>query len=67
MTENNRKHQILESLDSLDQTQAEKVLEYIKGLLYSSMDEASHKKLKRAAIKEIQQALSNKRKLNLSF
>ena len=66
MTNINRKHQILESLDSLDQDQTDKVLGYIKGLLYSSNDEVSHKKLKREALKEIRQAL-NKRKLNLSF
>jgi tellurite resistance protein len=65
MTNENKKNQILESLDSLDQAQAENVLEYIKGLLTSS--ETYHKKLKREAIKEIQQALKNKRKLNLSF
>jgi hypothetical protein len=65
MTNENKKSQILESLNSLNQTQAENVLEYIKGLLTSN--ETYHKKLKREAIKEIQQALKNKRKLNLSF
>lgn len=64
MTNKSKKNEILESLDSLDQSQADKVLEYIKGMLTSN--ETYHKKLKREAIKEIQQAL-NKRKLNLSF
>jgi hypothetical protein len=69
MTNINKKHQILESLDSLDQDQADKVLGYIKGLLYSPNDAASQQKLKREALKEIRQALSgkSKRKMNLSF
>lgn len=66
MTTINKKHQILETLNSLDQDQAEKVLGYIKGLL-SPNEEASQKKLKSEAMKQIRQALNNKRKLNLSF
>jgi hypothetical protein len=62
-----QKHQILESLDSLDQTQTEKVLEYIRVLLYTKKDEASHQTLKREALKEIRQALGNDRKLRPSF
>jgi len=65
MTNENKKNQILESINSLNQTQAENVLEYIKGLLTSN--DTYQKKFKREAIKEIQQALKNKRKLNLSF
>ena len=63
----NKKHQILESIDSLNQAQADKVLEYIKGLLYTSNDEAYYKKLKREGLKEIRQALSKGRKLNPAF
>ena len=57
MTSIHQKHQILDSLDSLDPSQAEKVLTYIKGLLYASPDEASQKQLKREAMKEIRRAL----------
>ena len=67
MTSSNKKNQILESLDSLDQDQADKVLGYIKGLLYTADREASYQKLKREGLKEIRKALNNKRKLNLSF
>ena len=66
MTSFNKKHQILESLNSLDQVQADKVLEYIKGLLYSSDDEA-HKNLKREALKEIRQALNKRTKVKVAF
>ena len=60
MTSIHQKHEILESLNSLDQSQAEKVLEYIKGLLYTTPDEASHKKFKREAMKEIRRALGKR-------
>ena len=67
MTSINQKHQILESLDSLDQTQTEKVLDYIKELLTTSRDDARYQTLKREAIKEIRQALGKGRKRNLAF
>lgn len=68
MTTINQKYQIVESLNSLDQMQTEKVLEYIKGLMYASQDEAaSHQQLKRQALKEIRQALGKGRKLRPSF
>ena len=68
MTNFLHKHQILESLDSLDSAQTEKVLEYIKGLVTPSKEAIGNKKLKREAMKEIRQALSNNgRKLNTAF
>jgi hypothetical protein len=67
MTTNDQKHQILESLDSLDQGQAEKVLEYIKGLQIPSRAGAEYQKFKREALKEIRQALGQHRKLRPSF
>ncbi len=67
MTLFHQKHQILESLDSLDPSQTEKVLEYIRVLLYTKKDETSHQRLKREALKEIRQALGNDRKLRPSF
>ena len=67
MTSINQKHQILDSLNSLDSTQAEKVLEYINGLLYTAPDEASQKRLKREAMKEIRRALGKERQLRPTF
>ena len=67
MTNIHHKHQILESLDSLNQAQAEKVLEYIKGLLTPSKEGTGYRKLKREAMKEIRQALGKGRKLNTAF
>jgi hypothetical protein len=66
MTNIHQKHQILESIEALDQTQAEQVLAYIKGLMVPR-DEAGHKKLKHEAMKEIRQALGKNRKLNAAF
>jgi hypothetical protein len=67
MTTLTQKHQILESLDALDQVQTEKVISYIRGLLTSSRDEAGYQKLKREALKEIRQALGNGPMLNPSL
>jgi hypothetical protein len=67
MTNIHQKHEIVESLDSLDQGQAEKVLQYIKGLLITNQDEATYQKFKREALKEIRQALGKSRKLKPSF
>ena len=67
MTSTYQKHQILESLNSLDQTQAEKVMEYIKGLLYATPDEASKKQFKREAMKEIRHALGKGRQVRPAF
>ena len=67
MTTNNQKNQILESLDSLDQRQAEKVLEYIKGLQLPTKAGVEYQKFKREALKEIRQALGQNRKLTPSF
>jgi hypothetical protein len=63
----NQKHQILESLDTLDQNQTEKVLNYINGLINVSREDVRYQSLKREAIKEIRQALSNGRKLSAAF
>ena len=66
MTTINQKHQILESIEALDQTQAEQVLAYIKGLV-TLRDEAGQRKLKREAMKEIRQALGKNRKMSAAF
>ena len=50
---------ILESLSSLDSNQAEKVVEYIKGLSVRSKDEDTYKMFKSQAMQEIRLALNN--------
>ncbi len=67
MTSFNQRHQILESLDYLDQGQTEKVLEYIRTLMHTHKDEVSHQSLKREALKEIRLALGKDRKLRPFF
>lgn len=66
MTNIHQKHQILESIEALDQTQAEQVLAYIQGLV-RHRDDAGYQKLKREAMKEIRHALGKGRKLNPAF
>lgn len=61
-----KKLQILESLNSLDQTQTEKVLAYIKDVL-TPKSEVEYKRNKREAMKEIRQALNLERRLKLSI
>lgn len=67
MTTTDQKHQILESLDYLNQAQADKVLGYIQGLMSTSHDQVRYKRQKTQAMKEIRQALSKGRKLNPTF
>ena len=57
-----RKHEILESLDEMDQTQMEKVLSYIKGMLDSEAAKTrAYENFKSHALREIRQALSEGR------
>jgi hypothetical protein len=67
MTTIHQRHEILDSLNALDASQAQKVLEYIKGLLYTTPDEATQKEIKREAMKEIRRALGKGRQLRPSF
>jgi hypothetical protein len=67
MTSFHQRHQILESLDSLDPNQTEKVLEFIKGLMYKTPDEASYKRFKQEAMKEIRSALGKRGQLRSAF
>ena len=62
-----QKIQIVESLDSLDQVQAAKVLEYIKAMLYTPREEMIHQNFKREAMKEIRKALSSDSGLSVSM
>jgi hypothetical protein len=59
MTTTYQKMEILRSLNNLDAAQSEKVLNYIKGLLFVQQKEFYHQNIKRhRAMKEIGQALS---------
>lgn len=62
MSNTTQKLSILESLNALDQAQAEKVLSYIKNLLNtSSEEEMRYQRFKREAMKEIRQAINHER------
>ncbi|HEY0652382.1 MAG TPA: hypothetical protein VGD65_04600 [Chryseosolibacter sp.] len=65
MTSINQKNQIVESLDSLDQDQTKKVLDYITSMIHSSSRD--DKRIKREALRQIRQALGNSRTLNPTF
>lgn len=67
MTSFYQRHQILASLDGLDQRQTEKVLEYIRSIQGSGKDESQHQKVKREAMKEIRLALGQDRTLKPYF
>lgn len=62
MSNTTQKLSILESLNALDQAQADKVLSYIKNLLNtSSEEEMRYQRFKREAMKEIRQAINHER------
>jgi ERCC4-type nuclease len=61
MTAMNRKYQILESINSLDQHQAEKVLNYIKGLTDLPKEDSNYQRMKTEAMKDIRNALGTER------
>jgi hypothetical protein len=67
MTSFHQRHQILASLDALDQGQTEKVLEYIRGLQHTRKDDSHHQHMKREAMKEIRLALGRDRTLRPYF
>ncbi len=62
-----QKQEILQALSSMDSAQAEKVLNYIQGLVNGQPSGMHYQKLKRQAMKEIRQALGQTRKFNSSF
>jgi hypothetical protein len=62
MTTATQKLQILECLSSLDATQTEKVLAYVKSMLVNR-DEYQYKRFKREAMREIRKALNTDRNL----
>jgi hypothetical protein len=59
-----QKHQILESLNDLDQSQAEQVLRYIQGLVKVQKNKIQyHANEKREAMRQIRQALTSEKNL----
>ena len=62
MTNTHQRNQILETLNVLDQDQADKVLAYMKGILYGDAKPAEYQKFKREAMRDIRQALTRERK-----
>ena len=62
---NSPKLAILQSLDSMDQTQMDEVLRYIKGVLNRTAPVSDYQTFKRQALKEIQQALRSEEKKGL--
>ncbi|MEO5601267.1 MAG: hypothetical protein ABIR06_10090 [Cyclobacteriaceae bacterium] len=66
MTSTNQKQEILKTLSSLDSIQAEKVLDFMKGLKKSNSSERHYETIKRQAMKEISQALKG-RQMHSSF
>lgn len=57
MTTMHQKLEIMQTLNRLDAVQSEKVLDYIKGLLYSPQSDLHRQHIRRKAMKEIGQAL----------
>ena len=51
------KRRILDSLNEMDKSQADKVLEYIQGLLMSPNDQRDYQRFKSSAMQQINQAL----------
>jgi hypothetical protein len=62
MINTNQRHQILETLSVMDAEQTEKVLAYMKGILYGEREKPVYQRFKREAMKDIRQALTRERK-----
>ncbi|HNP19221.1 MAG TPA: hypothetical protein PKL31_12350 [Fulvivirga sp.] len=52
-----KKQAIVQSLESMNHIEMEKVIDYIKGLLYVPENDATHQELKQKALMEIKEAL----------
>ena len=57
MTTIESKQFILKSLNSMDNVQTEKVLDYVRNLLLSNEEQMNYERFKEAAIQEINDAL----------
>jgi hypothetical protein len=54
------KHQILESLNSMDGEQTAKVLQYMRGLLEKRASETEYERFRKNAMREIREALKKR-------
>jgi hypothetical protein len=52
-----KKQSIVQSLESMNQIEMEKVVDYIRDLLYLPQNDRSHQAIKKQALKEINEAL----------
>jgi len=53
-----KKQSIVQSLESMNQREMDKVVDYIRDLLYTPQNDRSHQVIKQRALKEIKEALS---------
>ncbi len=53
-----KKQSIVQSLESMNQTEMDQVIDYIRDLLYRPENDRSHQCLKQQALKEIKEALN---------
>jgi len=53
-----KKQSIVQSLGSMNQREMEKVVDYIRGLLYRPENDSSHQMMRERALKEIKEALN---------
>lgn len=60
------KSAILESLNEMDNRQAQKVLAFIRSLLVQAKEDADYRRFKREALKEIRQAIRRDKGFSLS-
>ncbi len=60
------KSAILESLNEMDNRQAQKVLAYIRSLLVQAKEDGDYRRFKQEALKEIRQAIKRDKGFSLS-
>jgi len=61
-----KKQAILQSLDAMSSTEMDKVLDYVKDMLYNEENDLNYLQFKRKAIQEIQDALKSDHKVEAS-
>lgn len=61
-----KKQAILQSLDAMNASEMEKVLDYIKNLLYDQRHDRNYERLKERAMKEIKKALRKNNGINFA-
>ncbi|ELR73654.1 hypothetical protein C900_02058 [Fulvivirga imtechensis AK7] len=61
-----KKQAILQSLEAMNASEMEKVLDYIKDLLYDPHHDENYQQFKQKAMKEIEKALKKNDDMNLA-